>query len=897
MFEAGAIAFRLQTVGSQVFTKEIDQADRSMGQLGRTSQTTATLLEQSGRRATDSAAKYRLLSTRLQETERNASTVGRVFLGAGIAIAAGIALAVVKFAQYDKALDSLGANAGVQGDVLDELGDSAIDAGRKFGFTAVEAVGAEEALVKAGVQVRDVLGGALVGSLTLAAAGTLGVADAAEIASIAMTQFKLEGKDVPRIADLLAAGAGKAVGDVSDLALALRQGGLVASQFDLSLEETVGTLSAFASAGLIGSDSGTSFKAMLLALASPTGLAKAELKKYNIEAYDAQGNFIGITALAGELQTKLGGLSAEQRNSALSIIFGNDAIRSAKVLYDQGATGIANWVDKVDDSGYAAEQARKKLDNLAGDVTKLGSSFDRALIKSGSAANDVLRDLVQDVTQLIDWVGSLDEGTLSVGLSIGVGTAALLLFAGVVLTAVPRIAAFKLALDDLGTTFGVTAVRAAAAGAALGILTALIGASISELASAKARVDAYAESLDDATGGITKYTRELAIKQLQEAGAFDVAQKLGYSQKELTDAVLEGGDAFEEINKKIVDYGNTINPIAGIESFNASNGIQHVRKELEQSKDAWENASAAGDENVDITGAAADSYDDLGGQVDGVVSSIKDLANELDALNGKNLDAREAARQLEDAYDSFDESLAKNGQTLDITTEAGRENQAALDDIAQAALDSGQAIIDAGGSYDTYRSSLEGSREQLLQRITDLGYSGDAAAELADQILRIPSATEWEAYVKTQNAQLELDSFVRTNDGRTIAINVAATRNYADGGISYFANGSERHVAQIARAGSMRVWAEPETGGEAYIPLSPAKRPRSEALLAQVAQQFGGTYVPGGAKSFANGDAPTDAQIMGGRRGGGEQRIVGSLELRNGRAYISGVIQDDLRGM
>jgi TP901 family phage tail tape measure protein len=37
----------------------------------------------------------------------------------------------------------------------------------------------------------------------------------------------------------------------------------------LSLEDTTGSLAAFASAGLIGSDAGTSLRAMLLRLATP----------------------------------------------------------------------------------------------------------------------------------------------------------------------------------------------------------------------------------------------------------------------------------------------------------------------------------------------------------------------------------------------------------------------------------------------------------------------------------------------------------------------------------------------------------------------------------------------------------------------------------------------------
>ncbi|MEU5425547.1 hypothetical protein AB0H73_08050 [Streptomyces olivoreticuli] len=73
---------------------------------------------------------------------------------------------------------------------------------------------------------------------------------------------------------------------------------------------------------------------------------------------------------------------------------------------------------------------------------------------------------------------------------------------------------------------------------------------------------------------------------------------------------------------------------------------------------------------------------------------------------------------------------------------------------------------------------------------------------------------------------------------------------YTNGGIrrlgnrvKAFAQGSERHVAQIARAGEWRLWAEPETGGEAYLPLSRAKRRRSKAILDQVAREFGGQVV------------------------------------------------------
>lgn len=70
------------------------------------------------------------------------------------------------------------------------------------------------------------------------------------------------------------------------------------------------------------------------------------------------------------------------------------------------------------------------------------------------------------------------------------------------------------------------------------------------------------------------------------------------------------------------------------------------------------------------------------------------------------------------------------------------------------------------------------------------------------------------------------------------------TRAYIDGGIDKlerYANGGSRedHRAQIANGGEWRVWAEPETGGESYIPLAKSKRKRSTQILAKTADIFG----------------------------------------------------------
>lgn len=81
----------------------------------------------------------------------------------------------------------------------------------------------------------------------------------------------------------------------------------------------------------------------------------------------------------------------------------------------------------------------------------------------------------------------------------------------------------------------------------------------------------------------------------------------------------------------------------------------------------------------------------------------------------------------------------------------------------------------------------------------------------------------------------------------------------ADGGIMrYYADGgTEHHTAQIAPAGSWRVWAEPETGGEAYIPLAQGKRGRSRQIAEETVGILGGNveWFAKGGMSQAQKDA------------------------------------------
>ena len=331
---------------------------------------------------------------------KSAAVLGSSFGTVGL-IAGAAAVSMVKAAaQFDQAMANVNATGAVSQKQLRALRDEALAMGRTTVYSATEAAGGMETLLKAGLSAKDVMSGGLKGALDLAAAGTMDLGQASEIASAGMAQFGLSGKDIPHIADLLAAGAGKAQGDVSDLGMALNQVGLVAHGAGFSIEETTGVLAEFANAGLKGSDAGTSLRTLLLRLQAPVDAARAALTKYHIATRDSNGEMLKAPQIAHNLQTAFKDKSKAERDAAFVTIFGQDAIRGANVLYQDGAGKAQAWADAVDDAGYAAEVAAKKNDTLNGDLKKLSNTWNSFLAEGGDKGglNDFLRGGVQGAT-------------------------------------------------------------------------------------------------------------------------------------------------------------------------------------------------------------------------------------------------------------------------------------------------------------------------------------------------------------------------------------------------------------------------------------------------------------------------------------------------------------------
>lgn len=695
---------------------------------------------------------------------------------AGVAATALGVAAIKMAADFDASMSTVQANTGASADEMAQLRQAAIDAGTDTIYSATESADAINELGKAGLSTSDILSGGLSGALNLAASDGMEVGQAAEYMSSAMAQFNLTGADATHIADLLAAGAGEALGNVSDFGEALNNVGSTANKFGLSIDTTVGTLAAFAHQGIIGAEAGTQLRSVLLALTNQTEKQRKATEEYGITLYDAQGNFVGMSSLAGQLKEKLGGLTQEQRNSAMATMFGSYAIQGANVLYAEGASGIDEWTKKVSQSGYAADLAAKKNDNLKGDLENLSGSFESLMISLGEGGQGPLRSLVQTLDTLVDAFSQLpapvQQGIVLMTALAGGFTALHSAMGPLNASSSQTARNFGLMLDPFQR--GITAIPLLKEGV-IQLGTSMLGTSTNAgtLANGLTRgqtamngMKSIGSGLFAALGG--PWGIALTVAGALLVGFAQSAQDAKANIKEFSSAINQSGNAVETLIKKIAsgedktwDFGDKFATglgslgealdKAGIEYSTfakAVNGSKEAQKLFnEQMKNAENNMS------IMQTDSIRDSYNKLSDQVSRAKEQVSKTNTEVakakdsgdTAAEGTNNyadsadNATTSAEDLSDAIDDLVKGfLSLPGVQLSADQAVTQFNQGILD-LNESIAKNGRVLDDNGNALAGYESQAYDSQSALqglastaqstAQKIIEEGQAhGDAAA-------------------------------------------------------------------------------------------------------------------------------------------------------------------------
>ncbi|TFV49540.1 phage tail tape measure protein [Blastococcus sp. TF02A-35] len=787
--------------------------------------TSATASAQAQARAHSAAAQSATTAARVQESANLALTrsngllvgsLGPLATGLG-ATALALGYAGYRGMEFDSAMSQVRAASQATGATLNELRETAIQAGADTQYSAVEAAQGITELSKAGVQTTDIINGGLKGALDLAAAGQMEVADAAELGATALNVFNLRGDQMNHVADLLAAGAGKAQGSVHDLGMALNQSALVASATGLTIEETTGALAAFASEGLIGSDAGTSFRQMLLHLQAPSEKAAGVMSDLGISLYDANGKFVGMTTLAGQLQSRMGHLTQQQRDQAMATIFGADAVRASNILFEQGATGLQQWIDKTNDAGFAQRQAADLTNNLRGDLERLGGAVDAVFTQMGDGAQGPLRLLVQGLTGLVTVAGDIVSGISALPTPVLAAAAAWGVFRLATGPLAGTLSATGTAIQNLTTSMSnavgsAAGLRAAASGLVgafggpwglaitgatlgLGSLVSWLDQSSVSTEQAASYQQRLADALEESNGALNENVRAIAAREaadtkIGDSNLLSVSRELGLDLPKVTDALLGNEAAYGELRTATDAYlqkaleaadFNSEDPsfVAAMDKVDGYRGaLEELFPDLAGMKQGQEDVAAATAETGGAMEASAGHVRDFGAEADEAKKAVDALKAGLDALTGATVTTFEAESQLAaavdeaiGAVDGLTGSVLNADGTLNAYSESGRQ----AGDVLLEVRDKGNQLISTlrqqGATEDEVRARDAQLRQSFIDTAARMGISSQAANRLADDILGIPDQrlTRITADASQANAEIDaLENKIRTAGGRVV---------------------------------------------------------------------------------------------------------------------------------
>ena len=428
-------------------------------------------------------AKIEEYAKKVEEFGNKTKKVGESLTTKVSAPIVGLGVAAVKVgSDFDAAMSQVSATSGATGKDLQDLRDKAKEMGASTKFSASESAEAMNYMAMAGWNSKQMIAG-LPGILNLAAASNESLANTSDIVTDALTAFGLTAEDSGHFADVMAKTSSSANTNVSLMGETFKQVAPLAGTLGFSVEDTSLAIGLMANAGIKGSQAGTSLKAALANLSSPTDKMKAKMKELGISMTDSNGQTKPLITIITELREKFGKLSKSQQTAAASTIFGKEAMSGMLAVINASDKDFNSLYENIKNADGAAEDMAKTMqDNLQGDLTTLSSALEGLGIKISEALTPVLREITQAVTEFISWLNGLDDHIISVitvvaGLVAAIGPLLVLIgtLAGPVSNAISLFGKMKLAMYSATTQTGLIS-------SALGTLNAPIIAIIAIIA-------------------------------------------------------------------------------------------------------------------------------------------------------------------------------------------------------------------------------------------------------------------------------------------------------------------------------------------------------------------------------------------------------------------------------
>lgn len=429
--------------------------------------------------------------------------------------------------KFEAQMSRVQAISGATQSEFEQLEEQAIQLGASTSFSATEAAQGMEELASAGFNTQEIMA-AMPGLLDLAASSGADLATASGIAAAALNGFGLEASEAGHVADVFAEAAARTNAQTEDMGEAMKYIAPVAHAMGQSLEETAAAIGIMSDAGIMGSQAGTSLRGALSRLAKPTDVMVAKMEELGVSFYDAQGNMLPLNRIISTLQDSFQGLTQEQRNNALVTLFGQESLSGMLALIQAGPEELVALTNELKNAdGSAQAMADTMLNNTSGAIEEMMGSIETLAIRLQQVLAPAVTDIIQHITDFVNWLTQLDEGTLKTAAAIA-GLAAAL---GPILLIGGKIVGVIASIMEFGGQIAAFVAQAGGLGAALSSVGSAIASVAAPVGVAIAAIVALVAAWKTNFAGIRDYTQQ----------AFSAVQSIIESVMGFIQSIIEAG--------------------------------------------------------------------------------------------------------------------------------------------------------------------------------------------------------------------------------------------------------------------------------------------------------------------------------------------------------------------
>lgn len=318
---------------------------------------------------------------------------------------------------------------------MQAMADAALRLASDSKFSANEISLAQYELARQGLSSVQILGDGINGAVEivndLAQSTDEDMRRTSRVITDVMHEFNLSGDQLREVANNISGAMHTSSISMDDFLHTMRMVGPVASNMHQSMNDVSAAIALLAQHGITGSVAGTALKNMLLGLEPRTKKAAEIMRELGISAkdgaadsfYQLNGNLKSLPEIIDILNQKFSGLNDHQKQAALSAVFTKYGLSGLNTVVSESRDKFEELKKTLSEEN-AADIAREKMNNLAGDMQKFHAATQTMSKAFGKSMDDMMRPIVHAGTQFTNWMTNLSPEVKKISLIVlGLGSA------------------------------------------------------------------------------------------------------------------------------------------------------------------------------------------------------------------------------------------------------------------------------------------------------------------------------------------------------------------------------------------------------------------------------------------------------------------------------------------